>query len=119
MGVASPRWCRIMLGDWKGTTMARELQPIDIAHSPAVRRLAEEIGRSGVPRVLRSADRDGLVISPAPSKLARAGRGKSTSRKDALWDIVGIADAADFPDVPDDVSTNKHVYLANAYGANR
>jgi hypothetical protein len=99
--------------------MARELKPIDITHTPDVLRLAEEVARSGIPRVLRSHDRDVAVISPAPSKPSRAGRGKRTSRKDALWDIVAIADAADFPDVPDDVSTNKHRYLADAYDANR
>jgi hypothetical protein len=82
-----------------------ELKPIDITHIPDLPRLAEEVARSGIPRVLRSHDRDVAVISPAPSKPSRAGRGKRTSRKDALWDIVGIADAADFPDVPDDVST--------------
>jgi hypothetical protein len=93
--------------------MARELKPIDITHTPDVPRLAEEVARSGIPRVLRSHDRDVAVISPAPSKPSRAGRGKRVSRKDALGDIVAIADAADFPDVPDDVSTNKHRYLAD------
>lgn len=99
--------------------MAKELKPIDITHSPEVRRLAEEIARSGVPRILRSADRDVAVISPAPSKPPRARRGKRARREDALWDIVGIANTADFPDVPDDVSTNKHSYLADAYDTNR
>jgi hypothetical protein len=99
--------------------MARELKPIDITHTPDVLSLAEEVARSGIPRVLRSHDRDVAVISPAPSKPSRAGRGKRTSRKDALWDIVAIADVADFPDVPADVFTNKHRYLADAYDANR
>ena len=78
-------------------------------------RLAEEVARTGVPRILRSADRDVAVISPAPPRRPRTGRSRRAPRHDALWDIVGIADAADFPDVPEDVSTNKHSYLADAY----
>ena len=56
---------------------------------------------------------------PAPTPSRRSRRGKPTSEDDPLWGIVGIADAADFPDVPADVSANKHRYLADAYDANR
>ncbi len=99
--------------------MARELKPIDITHTPDVLRLAEEVARSGIPRVLRSDDRDVAVISPAPSAAPKRGRSKRTAREDSLREIVGLADAADFPDVPADVSTNTHTYLADAYDANR
>jgi hypothetical protein len=99
--------------------VARELQPIDITHSPEVLRLAEEVARSGTPRILRSADRDVAVISPAPSRPPRVRRSRRSPREDTLWDIVGIAGAADFPDVPVDVSANKHRYLADAYAPMR
>ena len=95
--------------------MARELSPIDITHTPEDLRLAEEVAKSGIPRVLRSDDRDVAVISPAPSTAPKTRRSRRTSREDSLWGIVGLADAADFPDVPADVSTNKHTYLADAY----
>ena len=100
--------------------MARELAPIDITDTPEVRRLAEEVARTGIPRMLRSADQDLALISPVPSNRSKARRRKPAPRQDALSDIVGIADAAEFPDVSDDVSSNTHRYLADAYDdANR
>jgi hypothetical protein len=95
--------------------MARELEPIDITHAPEISRLAEEVARSGVPRVLRRDNQDVAVIRPAAFGSRRSRRGKPTSETDPLWQIVGIADAADFPDAPRDVSSKKHQYLAEAY----
>ncbi|MFN0074394.1 MAG: hypothetical protein ACKVVP_23175 [Chloroflexota bacterium] len=95
--------------------MAKELKPVDITHTPEVLRLAEEVARSGIPRVLQRDQRDVAVISPAPSTSRRVRRSKPTSHEDPLLRIVGLASAEDFPDVPKDVSSNKHAYLAEAY----
>ena len=99
--------------------MAKDLQPIDITHAPEILRLVEEVARSGVPRVLRRDDQDVAVISPAAPASKRSRHSKPTSERDPLWEIVGIADAADFPDTPKDVSSNKHRYLAEAYDDER
>jgi len=87
-----------MIAATRGTIMAKELKPIDITHTPEVLRLAEEVARSGVPRVLRRDNQDVAVISPAAPTVKRHKRSKPTSESDPLWQIIGIADAADFPD---------------------
>lgn len=92
--------------------MARELQPLDIADSPEVLSLAEEVARSGISRVLRRDETDVAVISPAPQASRSAKGGRGVTSDDALWDIVGIADASQFPDVPCDVSSNVDKHLA-------
>lgn len=98
--------------------MAKELKPIDITHTPEVLRLAEEVARSGIPRVLRKDNMDVAElrpVSPTPPRSRR--RGKPTSKDDPLWRIVGIADAAAPEDLPTDVSSNVDKYLADAYSA--
>jgi hypothetical protein len=99
--------------------MAKELKSVDITHAPDVLRLAEEVARSGVPFLLRKDDADVALLSPAPPTPRHARRRKSTSSDDPLASIIGIAEAADFPEVPGDVSANKHRYLAEAYDSNR
>lgn len=95
--------------------MANDLKPIDITHTPELLRLVEEVAKSGIPRVLRREDKDVAVISPVSSTPKRVRRSKPTSKDDPLWDIIGIAHAADFPGVSKDVASNKHAYLAEAY----
>jgi hypothetical protein len=95
--------------------MAREMKSIDITHTPDVLRLAEEVARSGVPRLLRKDNQDVAELRPVSPTRKRTRRSQPTSENDPLWDIVGIAHAADFPDVPRDVARNKHTYLAEAY----
>jgi hypothetical protein len=50
------------------STMAKELTPVDITNTPDLLRLAEEVRRSGKPRLLRRDDEDLAVLSPAPAK---------------------------------------------------
>ena|SRR3990167_7785102 len=95
--------------------MAKDLKPLDITHTPEVLRLAEEVAKSGIPRILRRDNEDVAVISPATSNPDTIGQGKPTSKDDPLWEIIGIANAADFPNVPKDVSSNIDKYLAEAY----
>lgn len=94
--------------------MAREIKPIDITNTPDVLRLAEEVARSGVPRVLRKGNQDVAELRPvSPTRPKR--RGRATSEHDPLWQIVGIAEAAAPEDRPTDVSSNVDKYLADAY----
>lgn len=100
----------------KATNMAKDLKPIDITHTPEVLRLAEEVARSGIPRVLRKDNKDVAELRPVSTTRTRfRKRGKPTSKDDPLWRIIGIADASNFPDVPKDVSSNTDKYLAEAY----
>ncbi len=60
--------------------MVRELIPIDVTDTPELLRLAEEVRRTGRPRVLRRADEDLAVLSPVaiPAK-----RGSKRVKADA------------------------------------
>lgn len=60
--------------------MVRELVPIDISDLPEVAELAEEVARTGRARVLRRADRDIAVISPAPA--GRRSRARPVTQAD-------------------------------------
>jgi hypothetical protein len=54
--------------------MAKELTPIDISDTPDLLQLAEEVHRSGQPRLLRREDEDLAVLSPAPMPAKRRAR---------------------------------------------
>lgn len=96
--------------------MAKDLKPIDITHTPEVLRLAEEVAKSGIPRILRKDNEDVAVISPASSTPKRSQRrGRPTYKDDPVWRIVGIADADAPEDLPSDISSNVDKYLADAY----
>lgn len=74
-------------------------------------REAESEGRSA------ELDADGVTypvgprLEPAPRPAKRELRGKPTSADDPLWRIVGIGHSQG----PNDVASNKHKYLAEAY----
>ena len=59
--------------------MAREIRPIDVSRIPDLLRIAEEVGRSGEARVLRSDDKDLAVVVPVR---ARARRRKALGEAD-------------------------------------
>jgi hypothetical protein len=54
--------------------MVRDAAYVDISAMPEVARLAKEVARDGRPRVLREADTDIAVISPAPTRPRRRTR---------------------------------------------
>lgn len=96
--------------------MARELEPLDVTDTPEVRTLAEEVARTGVPRILKRDGADLAVVSPVPS-----GRGKrslsqpSQSGSPNRWleDLIGIGESSE----PADVSGHVHAYVARALHA--
>jgi hypothetical protein len=97
--------------------MAREVKTVDISGMPEVLRLAQEVSASGEARVLRRADEDLAVLTPAkptPRRLRRRKTGVLT-KDDALFNIIGLAKG--LPDGVTDVSSNKYKYLADAYAA--
>ena|SRR5688572_32433739 len=54
--------------------MAKELTPLDVSAAPDLLRLAEEVRRSGEPRLLRRDHEDLAVLSPVASRAPRRGR---------------------------------------------
>ncbi len=92
--------------------MARELVPHDISDAPDVARLAEEVARTGVARVLTRAGVELAILSPVrpdrrPSAKQRA---RESSPNAWLDDLIGIGATSG----PGDVSTNVHKYVAQA-----
>lgn len=87
------------------TAEVLKVSTVTVRRYIASRRLAAvRIGRSVR---IRKEDVDRLPVEFVPS---RHGRGRRTSADDPLWGIIGIASSQ-----PDDVSENKHKYLAEAY----
>ena len=61
--------------------MARELAPIDITDDPDLLRFAEEVRRTGLPRLLRRGDEDVAVLSPVGNLGRRGARRRKTYTK--------------------------------------
>jgi hypothetical protein len=89
--------------------MAAEHEPIEIGDKPELLRLVEEVEASGKPCVLQRNGQDVAVMLPIEADALEL---RSTSEDDPLWGIVGMFTS----DGPSDVSSNKHKYLADAYG---
>ena len=70
--------------------MTRELAPIDVSAMPDVARLAQEVARTGRPRVLRQDGTDLAVISPARRRGGRTDKGVTeadiAAALSASWD---------------------------------
>jgi hypothetical protein len=60
--------------------MVREAVLVDVSAMPDLARLAEEVARTGTPRLLRRGDHDLAVLSPA--KLKRRPKGKRVTQAD-------------------------------------
>ncbi len=85
--------------------MARELEPMEISHTPEVLRLAEEVQRTRTPRLLRRDTEDLAVVSPAPKP--RRTRGRILTEDDPLFGLVGIGDSG----IPGGIADKKHEAL--------
>lgn len=91
--------------------MVRELKSLDVTDAPELLRLAEEVRRTGEPRVLRRGAEDLAVLVPAAPAQRRPPRGRALTRDDALFRLVGIGRS----EVPGGVSGKKREYLLQAY----
>ena len=93
--------------------MARVVKHIDIGDSPDLLRVVEEVQASNEPRILRHAQEDVAILRPIKqSARRRVPKGRPTSADDPVWKLVGIGASKG----AGDISTNKHAYLADAYG---
>jgi hypothetical protein len=99
--------------------MSNQLEPIDITTSPEILRLAEEVERSGVGRLLKRGDRDIAVLTPVVSRETGAKRARrpatASAERDSILNIIGIGESAE----PTDIAHHKHEYVAEAYDVKR
>ena len=99
--------------------MSNELQPVDIAASPEILRLAEEVERSGVGRLLKRGDREIAVLTPVAPRDTRTNRARrhttASAERDSILNIIGIGESTE----PTDIAHHEHEYLAEAYDVHR
>ena len=95
--------------------MTKEATPIDINDQPEIMRLAQEVQASRQPRLLRCDNEDIAILTPASTRRRRT-KGRPLTRKDSLFNIIGIFGMAPSSEgEPADISSKKHQYLAEAY----
>jgi hypothetical protein len=68
--------------------MVREPQPIDVSTIPELARLADEVERTGRPRVLRRGSRDVAVLVPIRSRLDEGYQSIPALDPPRSWDEV-------------------------------
>jgi hypothetical protein len=88
--------------------MAAEREPIEISDKPELLRLVEEMEASGQPCVLRRDGKDVAVLRPANVSEEPL---PMSPDKNPFAAITGLFES----DKSDDVSSNKHKYLAEGY----
>jgi len=93
--------------------VAKELRHVDISNMPELLKLAEEVGASKEPRVLRRDDEDLAVLMPVRKHPTPPSRAKPLTKDDPLFGLIGIGRS----DVGY-ISANKHEFLAQAYSKN-
>jgi hypothetical protein len=65
--------------------MAKELTAVDITNAPDLLRLAEEVHRTGQPRLLRRDSEDLAVLSPIPTPTRRRRKREKTAVDDEAF----------------------------------
>ena len=89
--------------------MAHEVESLDVSRSPEMLRLAEEVARTGVPRVLERNGEALAIVRPTASP-RRSRTGRRTAPNAWLAGLVGIGESTDHANV----SGNVHRYVAEA-----
>lgn len=99
--------------------MAKELIPMEVGESPDLLQLAEDVKRSGSPRVLRRHGEDLAILQPAPTRVGeverlvlrrKKTRSRAFTKDDALFGLLGIGKSG----IRGGVSADKHEYLGRA-----
>jgi hypothetical protein len=94
--------------------MAQEREYLEVGQSPEILRLAEEVSRSGLPRVLRRNGEPLAIVRPiASSSRRRSGSVRPPPTNAWLEGLIGISES----DGSGDVSANVHRYVADAVRA--
>lgn len=90
--------------------MAAEPRRVDITRIPDLIALTEEVQKSKEGAILQRAGKDVAELKPITQPDEE---GTLFTRDDALWNIIGM----DTSEGAEDMSENKHIYLADAYEA--
>lgn len=90
--------------------MTKGLKRIDISAIPELLSIATEVRRTNEPRILKQDTEDLAILAPIKPPTTISVRGKPVTKDDPLWNLVGIGHSG-----RDDISANKHKYLAEAY----
>lgn len=85
----------------------------DLSQYPELLAFAQEVKRSGTPRVLSSNGEELVRVSPITTRKRRP-RGKRTSAADPIWDIIGMGQSGE----PSNVSEHVDEFLATWEVAN-
>ncbi len=93
--------------------MPHEIVTTDISTAPDLARLAHDVASSGTRRVLTENGKALAVVTPIAPRRRRQPRPKPLTRDNPIWEIVGSITE----DIGNDVSSNKHRYLAKAYAS--
>ncbi len=91
--------------------MAKEMTPIDISTNLDLVRLAEEVARSGEPRVLRRADEDVAVLMPIkkPASHQRTTRKKTEEDHEAFLASAGSWEDMDTDKLIEDIYESRDI----------
>lgn len=85
--------------------MPRQPEPLDVGGLPDLLKLAEEVQRTGAPRLLQRNGEDIAVLSPAKPK--RRARRRAFTRDDPLFSLIGSASS----DIPGGIAERKHEFI--------
>ena len=89
-----------------------EPRAVNVADTPDLLRLAQEVARSGMPVMLKIDDEELAVLSPvSTSKQDAGGSVVMDDEEDSLVNIIGIGESKE----PTDIATHRREYLAEAY----
>ena len=69
--------------------MTREALSVDVSGNPELLSLAQEVKRSGKPRVLRADGEELARVSPAIPR-RRSLKGRPTFAEDPFWRVIGM-----------------------------
>jgi hypothetical protein len=89
--------------------MAQELESLDVSQSPEMLRLAEDVARTGLPKVLERNGEALAVVRPVATRRRRSHGGRQLQPNAWLAGLVGIAESMDGANV----SGNIHQYIAD------
>jgi hypothetical protein len=90
--------------------MAEHIEPLDVTQAPDVERLAEDVAKSGIPRLLRRNGESLAVIQPLAPRSAPSRSRRTASPNRWLNSLIGIGESVPHADV----SANVHAHVADA-----
>ncbi|MSQ14831.1 MAG: hypothetical protein EXR50_03085 [Dehalococcoidia bacterium] len=91
--------------------VGKKAKHVNISSIPELLRLAKEVEDSGEPCILQINHEDIVQITPLKPKTKQRAKVRLMTRDDPLSNLIGIGESEE----PEDVSSNIHKYVAEAY----